>query len=35
MAPIDVRLGILADVGDAASVYERSKLARRQGYWPS
>ena len=35
MTPIDVRLGTLGDVDDAASVYERSNLARRQGYWPS
>jgi GNAT superfamily N-acetyltransferase len=31
----DVRLGTLGDVDDAASVYERSNLARRQGSWPS
>jgi GNAT superfamily N-acetyltransferase len=35
MTPIDVRLGTLSDVGDAASVYERANLARRQGRWPS
>jgi GNAT superfamily N-acetyltransferase len=35
MTPIDVRLGTLGDVDDAASVYERSNLARRQGRWPS
>jgi GNAT superfamily N-acetyltransferase len=35
MTPIDVRLGTFADLDDAASVYERSNLARRQGYWPS
>jgi GNAT superfamily N-acetyltransferase len=35
MAPIDVRLGTLSDADDAASVYERSNLARRQGSWPS
>jgi GNAT superfamily N-acetyltransferase len=35
MRHIDVRLGDLGDVDDAASVYERSNLARRQGNWPS
>jgi hypothetical protein len=35
MTPIDVRLGRDSDVNDAASVYERSNLARRQGNWPS
>jgi GNAT superfamily N-acetyltransferase len=35
MTPIDVRLGTLGDVDDAASVYERANLARRQGRWPS
>jgi GNAT superfamily N-acetyltransferase len=35
MTPIDVRLGTLADVDEAALIYERSNLARRQGYWPS
>ena len=35
MTPIDVRLGTLDDVDDAASVYERSNVARRQGSWPS
>jgi GNAT superfamily N-acetyltransferase len=35
MTPIDVRLGTLNDVGDAASVYGRSNLARRRGHWPS
>jgi GNAT superfamily N-acetyltransferase len=35
MTPIDVRLGTLSDVDDAASVYQRSNLARRQGHWPS
>ena len=35
MRHIDVRLGNLGDVDDAASVYERSNLARRQGNWPS
>src|SRR5262245_36199352 len=35
MTSIDVRLGTLGDVDDAASVYERSNLARRQGHWPS
>ena len=35
MRSIDVRLGALGDVDDAASVYERSNLARRQGHWPS
>jgi GNAT superfamily N-acetyltransferase len=35
MTPIDVRLGTLGDVYDAASVYECSNLARRQGSWPS
>jgi GNAT superfamily N-acetyltransferase len=35
MTPIDVRLGTLGDVDAAASVYERSNLARRQGRWPS
>jgi GNAT superfamily N-acetyltransferase len=35
MTSIDVRLGTLGDVDDAASVYERSNLARRQGRWPS
>jgi hypothetical protein len=29
MRPIEVRLGTLGDVDDAASVYERSNLARR------
>ena len=35
MTPIDVRLGDVGDVDDAASVYERSNLARRQGKWLS
>jgi GNAT superfamily N-acetyltransferase len=35
MRHIDVGLGNLGDVDDAASVYERSNLARRQGNWPS
>jgi GNAT superfamily N-acetyltransferase len=35
MSPITVRLGKGGDVDAAASVYERSNLARRQGYWPS
>ena len=35
MRHIDVRLGDLGNVDDAASVYERSNLARRQGNWPS
>jgi GNAT superfamily N-acetyltransferase len=35
MTHIDVRLGIGGDVDDAASVYERSNLARRQSNWPS
>jgi GNAT superfamily N-acetyltransferase len=35
MAPIAVQLGSLGDVDDAASVYEHSNLARRQGSWPS
>jgi GNAT superfamily N-acetyltransferase len=35
MTSIDVRLGKLGDVDAAASVYERSNLARRQGHWPS
>src|SRR5690242_13014603 len=35
MTSIEARLGTLSDVGDAASVYERSNLARRQGRWPS
>jgi hypothetical protein len=35
MAHIDVRLGKGSDVDDAASVYERSNLARRKGNWPS
>jgi GNAT superfamily N-acetyltransferase len=35
MRPIEVRLGKGGDVDDAASVYERSNLARRQGRWPS
>jgi GNAT superfamily N-acetyltransferase len=35
MTSIDVRLGDLGDVDDAASVYERSNLARRQGSWSS
>jgi GNAT superfamily N-acetyltransferase len=30
-----LRLGTLGDVDAAASVYERSNLARRQGKWPS
>ncbi len=34
MSPIEVRLG-KGDVDDAASVYERSNLVRRQGHWPS
>jgi GNAT superfamily N-acetyltransferase len=35
MRPIDVQLGTLSDVDDAASVYECSNLARRQGHWLS
>jgi GNAT superfamily N-acetyltransferase len=35
MTSINVRLGTLGDVDAAASVYERSNLARRQGSWPS
>jgi hypothetical protein len=35
MTSIDVRLGIGGDVDDAALVYERSNLARRQGKWLS
>ena len=35
MTAIDVRIGTLGDVGDTASVDERSNLARRQGRWPS
>jgi GNAT superfamily N-acetyltransferase len=35
MARIDVRLGKGGDVDDAASVYEHSNLARRQGNWSS
>jgi GNAT superfamily N-acetyltransferase len=35
MTLIDVRLGTLADVDEAALVYARSNLARRQGDWPS
>jgi GNAT superfamily N-acetyltransferase len=34
MTSIDVWLGTFGDVDDAASVYERSNLARRQGHWP-
>ena len=30
-----IRLGGAADVDAAASVYERSNLARRQGFWPN
>jgi GNAT superfamily N-acetyltransferase len=30
-----IRLGDAADVDAAVSVYERSKLARRQGVWPN
>jgi len=30
-----MRLGTGGDVDDAASVYERANLARRQGRWPS
>lgn len=33
--PIEVRLGGPDDVAEAASVYERSNLARRRGVWPS
>ena len=32
---IHVRIGDAADVDGAVSVYERSNLARRQGYWPN
>jgi len=35
MTPVDMRLGTRGDVDDAASVYERSNLARRQGHWAS
>ena len=35
MTQIDVRLGIPDEVAAAASVYERSNLARRDGDWPS
>jgi hypothetical protein len=35
MTPVDVRLGTLGDVDDAALVYECSNLARRQGRWRS
>jgi len=35
MRAIEVRLGELGDVDDAASLYERSNLARRQGKWSS
>jgi GNAT superfamily N-acetyltransferase len=32
---IRIRLGDVADVDAAVSVYERSNLARRQGVWPN
>jgi GNAT superfamily N-acetyltransferase len=32
---VQIRLGNAADVDAAASVYERSNLARRQGVWPN
>ena len=35
MTANDVRLGTGGDMDDAASVYERANLARRQGNWPS